>query len=198
MRRRRIDGCLLACLALLLAAGCDQLGSEPEPAPTHLDLLIGHNLLQDTLSGEGGLGMLRVFKKLTFGHVGEDVQNMMKALGEASKQHSKELKELRKLEPDVSGKAPPSPIGDAIQAAATEAGKHDMMHPDGTFSVRFLFLQAQATRMVAVMATQTAKIEPNAERKKWLEALAMEYEGYHDDVVSVVEKHSRVGGDERK
>lgn len=196
MRGRRS---FISFLFLLAAAGCAGLpGSQPEEsAPTHVDLLIGHNLLQDTLSGEGGLGMLRVLKKLTLSHVGKDVQNMMNALGEASRNRSKELEKLRKLEPDVSSKPPPSPIGDAIQTAATEAGKHDMLHPDGTFSVRFLFLQAQATRMVAVMATETAKIEPNADRRKWLVAVAKEYEGYHDDVVTVVEKHSRFGGDER-
>ena len=193
-RRTFLAGWVLIATAGLTGAQCTQ---AEEPKAQHVDLLIGHNLLQDTLSGEGGLGMLRVFKKLTFGHVGHDVQNLMKALGKVSKERSAELKKLRKLEPDVSGKPPPSPIGDAIQAAATEAGKHDMMHPDGTFSVRFLFLQAQATRMTAVMATQTALIEPNAERRKWLMALAKEYEGYHDDVVTVVEKHSRFGGDER-
>jgi hypothetical protein len=182
---------------LLTTVGCDQIpGSKADkPAPTHLDLLVGHNLLQDTLSGEGGLGMLRIFKKLTFGHVDTDIQNVMKKLSDTSKKRAGELEKLRKLEPDVSGKAPPSPIGDAIQAAATEAGKHDMLHPDGTFSVRFMFLQGQATRMVAVMAEETAKIDTNAERRKWLEALAKEYEGYHDDMVTVVEKHSTFGGD---
>lgn len=185
-------------VVVLAAAGCDRLqGSQSEEPPvTHVDLLIGHNLLQQTLSGEGGLGMLRVFKKLTGGGVDEDVQTLMKALGKVSKKRAGELEKLRKLEPDVSGRAPPSPIGDAIQAAATEAGKHEMLHPDGTFSVRFLFLQAQATRMVSVIAAQTAKIEPSAERRKWLEALAQEYEGYHSDVVTVVGKHSRFRGDE--
>jgi hypothetical protein len=195
MRRRQS---LVLCLFLVAAAGCDRFqGSKSEEPPaTHADLLIGHNLLQDSLSGEGGLGMLRVFEELTFGHVGEDVQNLMKALGKVSRQRADELKKLRALEPDVSGKPPPSPIGDAIQAAAEEAGKHDMLHPDGTFSVRFLFLQAQAARMISVIAEQAAKIEPNAERRKWLKALAKEYAGYHDVVVTVVEKHSRFRGDE--
>ena len=49
-------------------------------------------------------------------------------LGKASKQRSEELEKLRKLEPDVSGKPPPSPIGDAIQAAAKEAGKDNILH----------------------------------------------------------------------
>ena len=82
--RQRLS--LLLCLLVLGAAGFDWFrGSKSEEPPaTHVDLLIGHNLLQDSLSGEGGLGMLRIFKKLTFGHVGEDVQNLMKALGKVS------------------------------------------------------------------------------------------------------------------
>lgn len=185
-----------ALLVLAVGAPAD-VARAKEPAPTRVDLLIGYDLLAQTLSGEGGLGMLRTFKKVTLSDVGKDVSNVMKALGETSRKRSKELEKLRKLKPDVTEKPPPAPIGDAIQAAATEAGKHDMMHPDGTFSVRFLMLQAQATRMVSVMAAQVEKMDPNAERRKWLKAVAKEYEGYHTDVVTVVEKHSRFGGDQR-
>ena len=49
--------------------------------------------------------------------------------------------------------------------------------------------------MISVIAEQTAEIEHNAKRRKWLEALAREYECYHDEVVIVVEKHSRFRGD---
>ena len=188
---------MLVAALLLSAVGCDRLCgfSTPEPPATHVDLLVGHNLLQSTLDGEGGLGMLRIFKEVTLGHVGNDVQAVMKKVGENSKKRASELEKMRKLEPDVSAKAPPSPIGDAIQDAATEAGKHDMLHPDGTFSVRFLFLQAQATRMVSVMAHQTAKIDGNSGRREWLEAVADEYEAYHTAIAAVVEKHSKFGGD---
>lgn len=139
--------------------------------------------------------MLWIFKKLTFGNVDENVQKLMRMLGEASKQFWQELEKLRELEPDVSGEPPPSPIGGAIQAAAEAAGKDDLVHTDGTFSLRFLFLQAQVTRMLSVIAEQTAKIEPNAKRRKWLEALVREYMGYYDEVVNVIEKHSRLRGD---
>lgn len=78
-----------------------------------------------------------IFQKLTFGNVDEDIQKLMRILGEASKQCRQELEKLRELEPDVSGEPPLSPIGDAIQAAAEAAGKEDLVHPNGTFSVHF-------------------------------------------------------------
>jgi hypothetical protein len=195
-------GSVLICAFVLAVTGCDPRGeggdSKDDAAASgaHPDLLVGYNLLHSSLSGESGLGMLRVFKKLTLSAPAEDVQKTMQVLAKASKKRDEELKRLRALAPDVSGKAPPSPIGDGIQAAATEAGKHDMLHPDGTFSVRFLFLQAQATRMISVIAAETAGLDPNSERKKWLEVVAAEYEGYHDDLIALVERHSRFKGDE--
>ena len=73
LKRRRQT--LLRCLFVLAVAYCGRFqGSKSaEPPAGHMDLLIGHNLLQDSLSGESGLGMLWIFKKLTFGNVDEDV-----------------------------------------------------------------------------------------------------------------------------
>ena len=58
-----------------------------------------------------------------------------------------------------------------------------MLSRNGGFDVRFVLLQAQATRMVAAMATATARFDPNSERKKWLKSLANEYEGYRSDLI---------------
>ena len=182
----------VAALALLLCAGCERLeGSKPAPPSTsaHEDLLMGYDLLADTLSDESQLRMLKLFKKITFRGAVDEVNDTMDVLGKASRQRSKELKELRKLAPDVSGKpATRSPIGDAITAAAKSEGKDEMMG-DSAFDLRFMLLQAQATRMVGAMATAIAKYEPNAERKKWLTEVASEYEGYRDDIVEVIRKY---------
>lgn len=201
--RNRLGIVLVGCVALGLGSGCDQIserfsgGSDTAAAHAgpHADLLIGYELLQETLGTEGGLGLLRVFKKITFHPAADDIQDFMKKIGHASRERGKELEKLRKLPPDVSAKPPPG-IGDAIQSAVTEAGKHDTLHPDGSFSVRFVFLQAQATRMVNVIASQTAAIESNAERRKWLTTVAAEYEGYHDELIEIVERHGRFKGDE--
>lgn len=49
--------------------------------------------------------------------------------------------------------------------------------------------------MLSVIAEQTARIEPNAKRRRWLEAFVREYMGYYGEVVNVIEKHSRFRGD---
>ena len=67
---------------------------------------------------------------------------------------------------------------------------HEMDFPDGAFNIRFLFLQAQATRMIAVIAVETADLDPNEKRSKWLRKLAKEFEGLRDDLVKSVENCS--------
>lgn len=64
-----------------------------------------------------------------------------------------------------------------------------MIEIGGSFGVRFVFLQAQATRMVYAIATAGAEIEPNERRAEWLRRLAAEYEGYRDELVGIVEKY---------
>ena len=63
-----------------------------------------------------------------------------------------------------------------------------MLFPDGQFGMRFMFLQAQATRMISVIAAQAAEIDPNAKRKKWAQAVSEEYARYREDLVKAVEK----------
>jgi hypothetical protein len=110
---------------------------------------------------------------------------MMKTLSEASKRRSEELPKLRHLQPSVTGKpTDDSLIGDAINAIAKDFGKDEMMSRAGGFDVRFVLIQAQATRMVAAMAKATARFDPNPERKAWLQRLAREYEGYRGDLIA--------------
>ena len=47
--------------------------------------------------------------------------------------------------------------------------------------------QAQATRMISVIAEQTAKIESNKKRKRWLREVSKQYEALHEDIVASVE-----------
>ncbi len=173
---------------LLALVGCDRQPAEeakPEStAPVREELLIGYGLLADTLSDESHLGTLDLFKKLTFNAPNDAIAKMMQTLSDASTRRADELSKLRHLAPDVSDKpTEASPIGDAITAVAKEFGKSEMLSRNGGFDVRFVLLQAQATRMVAAMATATARFDPNSERKKWLKSLANEYEGYRSDLI---------------
>jgi hypothetical protein len=187
----------LAACVLLAGAGCDQPETSKPALPAtaaQQDLLMGYELLADTLAEESQLGALKVLKKLTFRGPVEEVGEAMDAIGKASKRRGKELEELRKLAPDVTGEpAKRSPIGDAITAVAKDAGKEEMLG-DSSFDLRFMLLQAQATRMVSAMASAIAQYEPNAERKKWLGEVAREYEGHRDDVIEDILKYIRGKG----
>jgi len=173
---------------LLALVGCDGPPAEEarhkSTAPVREDLLIGYGLLADTLSDESRLGTLDFFKTLTLDAPNDAIAKMMQTLSDASTRRADELSKLRHLAPDVSDKpTESSPIGDAITAVAKEFGKSEMLSRNGGFDVRFVLLQAQATRMVAAMATATARFDPNPERKKWLKSLANEYEGYRSDLI---------------
>jgi hypothetical protein len=200
-RKWRIRIAALAACMGLMDAGCDQL-QKSEPAPSasaaHQDLLMGYELLANTLADESKLGALKWLKTLTLSGPVDEVRTTMDALSKACKQRAKELEDLRKLAPDVTAEpAARSPIGDAITSVATEAGKHEMLG-NSAFDLRFMLLQAQATRMISAMATAIAKYEPNSKRQKWLLEVAREYEGYRDNIVEVIRKYIRGAGAAQK
>jgi hypothetical protein len=171
-------------------------GSADQPAPTgNEDLLTGYGLLADVLSDESQLGALVLLKKLTLRAPVEEVEAIARKLGAASKRRSAELEELRSLAPEVSGApAVRSPLGDAITRLAKEAGTDELLDRDLAFSLRFVLLQAQATRMVAAMALATAESDPNPKRKAWLGELAEEYEGYREELIAVLGLYLRGEG----
>lgn len=179
---------LLVGALLLTLIGCDrQPAAEADARPsarTHQDLLVGYGLLADTLADESRLGTLDLFKTLTLDAPNDAIAKLMKILSDASERRAAELSKLRQLAPEVSGKPTiDSPISDAITAVAKEFGKSEMLSRTGGFDVRFVLVQAQATRMIAAMATATARFDPNLERRAWLKHLAVEYEGYRGDLI---------------
>ena len=137
------------------------------------------------MDAESELNWLILFKKLTFQGPEKQVEVVMKKIQGAAAKRSKELHALRKLAPSVTASPPPSPMGDAIEAAAQEAGTEELIFASGVFNIRFLFLQAQATRMISVVAEQAAIVDPNEKRSQWLNDLSDQFEGYRDDLVEI-------------
>ena len=148
-------------------------------------LEIAFELLESSLSAEAELKWLVIFKKLTFEGPAKEVEEIMKKIQATSEARAKEFRKLRKLAPAVTAKPPPSPMGDAIESAAQEAGTEELIFSSGVFNIRFLFLQAQATRMISVVAEQAAKVDPNDERSDWLTRVSNEFEDYRDDLVEI-------------
>jgi hypothetical protein len=148
------------------------------------ELLTGYALLAKTLSDESNLGKLEFLKKLMLDSPNDRIGKLMDGLSNVSKIRADELEDLRKLAPDVSDEpARTSPMGEAINDIAKDFGKSDMLSRDGGFDVRFVLVQAQATRMVASMASALARFDPQPKRKEWLQRIARDYEDYRGDLV---------------
>ncbi len=183
-------------LAVVVVAGVDVLQGETGIARaetetrTQENLEVGYSLLESSLRDESQLKWLLLMRKLTLNKPPAEIASIMERISETSKRRAAEISKLRRLKPDVSREPAPSPVGDAIQASAKAVGMHEMVFPDGAFNIRFLFLQAQATRMIAVIAVETAGLDPNEERSKWLRKLAKEFEGLRDELVKSVENCS--------
>ncbi len=183
---------LAACLALTGCGTASKWKGNDDRSPAAKSarvgqLEVGWDLLQSTLSGEAKLEWLLLFKKFTLKDPGKRIEQMLRKIQEASAKRVAELAELRRLSPDVSAAPPPSAIGDAIQQAATEKGTKELVFSDGSFNIRFVFLQAQATRMISVIAKQTALMDPNPRRQKWLGEVSKQYEGFRNEFVEAFE-----------
>jgi len=182
---------LVLALALACALhGCGSSSAAPAAAstisePDRGELLTGYALLEKTLSDESNLGKLELFKKLTLDAPNAAIGKLMNELSHTSDARGDELGRLRKLAPSVAdAPAKRSPMGEAINDIAGELGKSDMLSRNGGFDVRFVLVQAQATRMVSAMASAIARFEPNPDRKTWLLKLAREYEGYRGRLIA--------------
>jgi hypothetical protein len=194
-RGPRIFGAILiASVVLFFSIGCqmneDDAAKPPKAGGTDQGLLTAYELLESTLGEETRLGMLGIFKRLTFQRPVPEIEDIMKRMSATSKKRVEELEELRRVAPDVS--SPPEftdPIGEAITSGATKLGMKEMVDFGGSFGIRFIFLQAQATRMVNAIANAAAELETQPDRKKWLIALGAEYEGFRDELVVIVEKY---------
>ena len=152
-------------MAVVMLGCANRPGSSADSttlsAQDRQSLLLAVSLLEDTLGGEAELKWLLLVKKLTLQGPGKEVEQIMVRIQRASEKRKSELQSLRKLDPPIMGEPPPSPMGDAIQSAAEEAGTEEMIFSKGVFNIRFLFLQAQATRMISVVAAQAAWVDPN-------------------------------------
>ena len=108
----------VGCLStFLLLSSVEAVDAASKPTK-HEDLLTGYGLLSESLTAEAHLKWLLWLRELTLQGPAEEVERLMTTIYEASSKRADELEKLRKLSPDVTGEPPPSPIGDAIQAAA--------------------------------------------------------------------------------
>jgi len=193
--RLRWLGAAMIAVILIGVASCER--GPASPAPTTAadgsvseDLLIGYELLADTLRDESKLRWLDLLKKLTFSRPTDGVSDFLEKISSATKTDARRLDQLRTLAPDASAEPrTTSVIGDAITAGAKSRGSEEMLDRHGAFNIRFMLLQAQALRMIAVMAAEIAELDPNPQRSAWLTEIAVKYESYRDELVAIFGMH---------
>ncbi len=187
---------VLFSICFMASAGCQTVSkwtgqkseSNANQSERVKELEVGYDLLNTTLAGEAELKWLLLFKKVTLKEPTKRVKALLQEIQQASEKRAEEIVKLRKLHPIVSGKPAPSIIGDAIQKSATDEGTREMIFSDGSFNIRFVFLQAQATRMISVIAKQTALIDTNPKRQEWLNEVSKQYEGLRNQLVDAFER----------
>ena len=187
---------LLFAICFLASAGCQTVSkwtdqkseSKVTKSQRVKELEVGYDLLNTTLAGEAELKWLLLLKKVTLKEPTKRVKVLLQKIQQASEKRVEEIAKLRNLRPNVSGKPAPSIIGDAIQKSATDEGTKELIFSDGSFNIRFVFLQAQATRMISVIAKQTALLDTNPRRQKWLNEVSKQYEGLRNQLVDAFER----------
>ena len=197
--RRRLLPSILLCAAMVASGACGNRGEGTVPkidasrdreTSNREEVLIGYSLLADTLEDESKLRWLELVKKLTLSGPIDEVGDFLEKIAKSAKADAKELETLRGESPDVTAKpSHPSAIGDAITEDAKSRGAKELLDRDNGFNVRFLLLQAQAMRMIAVIAAKTGEFDTNMQRKIWLKQVSKKYEGYRDELVKMFERH---------
>ena len=199
VQRNRVESCAESGAS---ASSCACLVGPPPPS-SHTELLVGYKILHHTLSKESQLKYLHWLRGATLRGPEGSLKAIMSVIYETSGDRLSELEDLfRDEHPAISiGEAPVSAIGDSIQneveaSSTAELVPLPFLSPTASreeWGVRFLLVQAQATRMVVALATSLRKLEKSEARKQWLAGLAAEYEAIREDLVECVGSR-RAGG----
>lgn len=176
----------------------------------HKELLIGYKILHHTLYKESQLKYLHWLRGVTFRGPKGSLKTIMTDIYETSQKRVHELdRRLFKEQPAIRiREAPVSAIGDSIQNDVEASSTAELVPLRSLFTssksssalslsewgIRFLLIQAQATRMVVGLSTSLRKLEQNTARKEWLTKLAAEYEAIREDLVECLAFHLGGGG----
>ncbi len=165
----------------------------------HNELLVGYKILHHTLKKESQLKFLHWLRDATFRGPKGSLKSALTTVYKTSTTRFKELEHLFVDEsPIIRLKdAPKSAIGDSIQDDVEKTSTGELVPlpfsssspssvPHLQWGVRFVLIQAQATRMVVALSTSLMKFETNPGRKQWLTQLADEFEGIRETLVECI------------
>lgn len=151
-----------------------------EPAGLRNDLLTGYRLMWSTLEDESQIDKLGLLKRITFDAPPDNVLRIMAQVSKAADNTLEELERYRALDPPIERLPETDSFGTDLQAAMKEDSKELLLERSPKFSKRLLISQAQALRLMIVLSSTIAKIEPNAERRTWLQRVSSDYATMYD------------------
>eukprot|EP00531_Pseudo-nitzschia_arenysensis_P019206 CAMPEP_0116135656 /NCGR_PEP_ID=MMETSP0329-20121206/11306_1 /TAXON_ID=697910 /ORGANISM="Pseudo-nitzschia arenysensis, Strain B593" /LENGTH=324 /DNA_ID=CAMNT_0003630469 /DNA_START=98 /DNA_END=1072 /DNA_ORIENTATION=- len=163
----------------------------------HNELLVGYKILHHTLKKESQLKYLHWLRDATFRGPKGSLKSALTTVYKTSTTRFKELEDLFVDEsPTIRLEdTPKSAMGDSIQDDVEKTSTGELVPlpfsssssvPHLQWGVRFVLIQAQATRMVVALSTSLMKFETNPERKQWLTELADEFEGIRETLVECI------------
>lgn len=171
----------------------------------HGELLIGYNILHHTLYKESQLKYLHWLRDATFRGPKGSLKSVLTTIYSTSQARTAELETLMEHHSPaiILTEAPKSAMGDSIQEDVEKSSTQELVplpfvsssmggassksnQKHLQWGIRFVFIQAQATRMVVALATSLRKFEENEERKQWLTDIASEYESIRETLVECV------------
>lgn len=155
-----------------------------EPARQRNDLVAGYGLMWSTLEDESQVYKLGLLKRITLDAPPERILSIMGQVSEAANNTLEELGRYRELEPRIARLPETDSFGTVLQAAMKEDSTKILLEHSPKFSKRLIISQAQALRMVIVLAQEIAKGDPNPERQAWLQRVAGDYGKMYDSYLT--------------
>ena len=155
-----------------------------DPARQRNDLVAGYGLMWSTLEDESQVYKLGLLKRITLDAPPERILSIMGQVSEAANNTLEELARYRELEPRIARLPVADSFGTVLQAAMKEDSTKILLEQSPKFSKRLIISQAQALRMVIVLAQEIAKGDPNKERQAWLRRVASDYARMYDSYLT--------------
>ena len=155
-----------------------------DPARLRNDVVAGYGLMWSTLEDEAQIDKLGLLKRITLDAPPERILSIMAQVSKAADNTLAELARYRELEPRIARLPETDSFGTVLQAAMKEDSTKILLEHSPKFSKRLIISQAQALRMVIVLAQEIAKGDPNPERQAWLQRVASDYGRMYDSYLT--------------
>jgi len=175
----------LAAIGVLSGCAIFEPGAKKDP-PTSVsvaELSQGYALLYDLASKEKRASLLSIIKKES-----PELKSLLERVSETSKTTAKELETLAKLDPPLNLKVTHLPrIEEAARESIDKETSKGILQSEGVH-LEFNMVSSQLAGMnyAAHLARSLAAVEPNPQRKEFLQRTARKFSDLHRQVYNML------------